>query len=494
MEDDEDKILDDKYIIINDDFSCGGTAVVQIVQGKLSGLLYAAKVYNEPDKISKYINNEINILKFITEKKIPYIINYVGDGQGPITGPKSEKNEDKKYLILELASKGELVNYIYYSEKGFTETFSKVISRDILESIKALHSMGICHRDIKTDNVILDDNFNPKLCDFGYSIHYKDINNIKPNKQSIGDKKFIPPQMHNKQPYNAFKAEIFNFGVLLFYLVTGKFGFESSANSNEKYNCIKEHKFEEYWNILDADEKIKTNIKNLSPEFKKLYCKIVSYNEDERPSIDQILNDDWFKEIRDMDSKQYEELRNKLIIEFSKREDIYIKKSQKEAETDKDDETTPGYSNLDDECIKKEYFNSSLTPQRISSKKIKNMKHFIKIVGNLKPDIFMNYLANKLASKEIYEIQESNDDTLEFDITNENEDEENEDNDNDINSDNEEDEEELEYISQKKLTIQLKLFETEKKEFILRFMKKSGRLDDYYKALEEIMKEAESLL
>ena len=485
MEDNDNVIiLDNKYKIIYDKFGEGGTATVEIVQEKSSENYYAAKIYDNPKAILKYIINEINILKFISKHKIPYTIKYIDDGSGPIIG--REKVEIRKYLILEYASKGELLNYIYFPKEGFKEIYSKIISQKLLESLKALHNLGICHRDIKTDNIILDDNFIPKICDFGFSIQYQDKNDIKPNRQKVGDTRFIPPQMFNKQPYNTFKADIFNFGVLLFYLVTGQFGFESSSNSDENYKYIKEHKFEEYWNIFDNDEKIK----NLSPEFKKLYFKIVSYNEEERPSIDQILNDDWFKEIKDIDSKQYELLEDELKKEFSKREEIYLEFCQEEVETDVEEETSSGYNNLDDECIKKEYFNSSLSPKQINSKKIKYMKNFIKIVGNLRPDIFMNLLANKIASKKIYEIKES-DDSLEFDIINENENEEEGIEEED--TDNKGEEEELEYI-QYKIIIQVKLFETEKKEYFLRFIKKSGKLEDYYKILKEIIKETKSLL
>ena len=487
MENNNKNTLDNKYEIIDDEFGVGGTAIVKIVKKILSENLYAAKIYYNPEEISKYITNEINILKYITEKKIPYITNYIDDGKGPLINDEAEEEEDKKYLILEYAPKGELLNYIYFPQKGFKEIYSKMIFQKILESIKALHNLGICHRDLKSDNIILDDNFNPKICDFGYSIHYEDKNNIKPNRQKIGDKSHIPPQMYYNQPYNTFKADIFNLGVILFYIITGKFGFESSNKNNEKYNYIKEHKFEQFWNTFEIDE----NIKNLSPEFKNLYFKIVSYNEEERPSIDEILNDEWFNEIRNLDSNKYKELNDKLIEDFFEREKIYIENSQIEVETDIEDETSAGYNNLDNETIKKEYFSSNISPKKINLKSIKNMKNFIKIIGNLKPNVFMNYLANKIESKNIYEIQESQD-SLEFDLIYEKEEED--DNDDGDNSNNEEEDQDIEYIPEKKIIIQVKLLETEKNEHYLKFMKKLGNLEEYYKILEDIIKETKTLL
>lgn len=45
----------------------------------------------------------------------------------------------------------------------------KKITREILEGLKFIHSKSICHRDLKPDNILLDEKLNVKLCDFGSS-------------------------------------------------------------------------------------------------------------------------------------------------------------------------------------------------------------------------------------------------------------------------------------------------------------------------------------
>ena len=53
---------------------------------------------------------------------------------------------------------------IYYPETGLDEDLSKVLFYKIFNAIKKCHDSNICIRDIKLENILLDDNYNPILC------------------------------------------------------------------------------------------------------------------------------------------------------------------------------------------------------------------------------------------------------------------------------------------------------------------------------------------
>lgn len=53
--------------------------------------------------------------------------------------------------------------------RRFTEVLCKKIIRRIAHALSYLHSKNIAHRDIKLENIILDDSLSPKLIDFGFS-------------------------------------------------------------------------------------------------------------------------------------------------------------------------------------------------------------------------------------------------------------------------------------------------------------------------------------
>ena len=81
---------------------------------------------------------------------------------------------------------------------------------------------------------------------------------------------------------------------------------------------IEKQKFDEYFLCV-----YKNIIINNSDEFKNLFWKMVDFNENQRPSIEVILNDPWFNEIRNLDNQQMGQLNQDLRNELAQR-DIQI--------------------------------------------------------------------------------------------------------------------------------------------------------------------------
>ena len=126
--DDNSKVIGkigDKYIILQK-LSYGGEANIFSVKDIKSNLIYAAKIQKIKDASQE---NEIRILNFLKSKNTPNIINIIQSGKGIIIRNGREP-ETLNYLILELASKKSLFEYIHFPDNGdgFGETYSKVIS------------------------------------------------------------------------------------------------------------------------------------------------------------------------------------------------------------------------------------------------------------------------------------------------------------------------------------------------------------------------------
>ena len=496
MENESENLIDNRYIILNK-IGNGGSAKVFIVEEKSTGHIYAAKVLKDYDderkkrSIEKMFNNEITILIHLKNKiDNLYITNIINNGSGEIKR-LNRPTSTNKYLILEYAEKGCLFDYIYYPETFLKERYGKLIFQKILKGIQVCHQSMIFHRDIKLENILLDNNYNPKICDFGLAKI-----NQKKAIEPYGTQSYAAPEVLSNRLYDCSKIDIFSLGVTLFYLINRKPPFKKKAVSNDELDSlIKSKSFDSYWNKLKENG---IGIE-LSEQFKKLYISMVLFESQNRPNIEDILNSEWLKEIRDLNNEQINELENEVKKEFDKREIIIKEKKKKNILAEgissllNESDTRGGTEEI------KTYFDYNLKPKFIEDENLIKNYNFIKIKGNLNPSNFMNLLANKI--NKLFEdkclIEESKY-MLKFNVIFEDEnEEEDDDNENEENEEKEEKEEkeennedgkdkEDENIINRECIIQVKLFENNNKEYLLRFAKKCGELEDYYKNVDKI--------
>ena len=186
---DEQDILDNKYSIIKR-LGSGGQAVVYLVKEKVSNNEYAAKMMEDEKNIEK----EIRLNKKISSVNppIPYVIRFINEGIGSfIRGGNNLENQ--KYYLFEYASKYNLLKYITIGQ-GFGEECGKLLFHKILLGVQAIHKIGIYHLDLKTDKIIIDKYYNPKICDFCLA-----SDNSGKLTDSFGTDCYKPPQLFVKK-------------------------------------------------------------------------------------------------------------------------------------------------------------------------------------------------------------------------------------------------------------------------------------------------------
>ena len=286
--------IDNKYII-QKELGVGAYSIVYQVKEKEKGEEYAAKV------IIHYQKNEIKVSQILSSTNSPYIIKFIKFDQGEIK--VRNKVEFRSYIIYELCPKGSLEKYLSYGLGGFDENQSKFIFSEILIGIQECHKKGICHLDIKAENIFLGNEFNIKIGDFGFSSTNSFL------EGDYGTRGYKAPEVTNDKEYDGIKADIFSLGVLLLNIRTGKFLFKEANESKEKtvYDLVKD-KDQRIWNIVESND-----ITGLSDEFKSLFLRMVSLNPKDRPSIDDILKDKWFNLSKEERIKVAGEVRNEFI-------------------------------------------------------------------------------------------------------------------------------------------------------------------------------------
>ena len=233
-------ILDGRYILM-EKLGEGYSSEVYKVKDNLSNKIYAAKIFNKnsPSIKTEIENNEIISQNF--NPQIPNFIQFITSSVGPFELKKNSQNNDapenKAYIIFELGTKGELLKYIKCTNEKLDERFVKVIIIELVKAVRYLHVLGLCHRDLKLDNIALSgDQYTLKLLDFGFSSKIIRTNDGKAEYQTeyLGTERYAAPEVLKCIPYDGEKADIFSLGAILFNLRTNSPGFYQAKYYNPK--------------------------------------------------------------------------------------------------------------------------------------------------------------------------------------------------------------------------------------------------------------------
>ncbi|KAM9410794.1 NUAK family SNF1-like kinase 2 [Pholidichthys leucotaenia] len=167
------------------------------------------KIKDEQDLV--HIRREIEIMSSLCH---PHII----------TIYEVFENKDKIVIVMEYASQGDLYDYIC-DRKNISEREARHFFRQIVSAVHYCHQNGIVHRDLKLENILLDDNGNVKIADFGLSNLYSGDEFLQ---TFCGSPLYASPEIVNGRPYRGPEVDTWSLGVLLYTLVHGTMPFDGN--------------------------------------------------------------------------------------------------------------------------------------------------------------------------------------------------------------------------------------------------------------------------
>ncbi|XP_017085437.2 serine-rich adhesin for platelets isoform X5 [Drosophila eugracilis] len=134
------------------------------------------------------------------------------------------ENREKMVLVMEFAAGGELYDYLS-ERKVLTEEEARRIFRQVATAVYYCHKHKICHRDLKLENILLDENGNAKIADFGLSNVFDDQRLLG---TFCGSPLYASPEIVEGTPYQGPEVDCWSLGVLLYTLVYGSMPFDGS--------------------------------------------------------------------------------------------------------------------------------------------------------------------------------------------------------------------------------------------------------------------------
>ncbi|KAK8898040.1 hypothetical protein M9Y10_000300 [Tritrichomonas musculus] len=172
--------------------------------------IYVAKYLNTDNGFDfekfKYFMNEYEILTMLNH---PNIIKVYGFYNGD--------DETSPMILMEYCSNSlhdEIVN------KRLNDYEKAIIVYQIVEGFKYVHFKNIIHRDVKAQNILINDNKTVKICDFGFS------KLMIPNEVSmsvcVGTFKYMAPELFKSDTHYTSKVDIYSFGILLYFIICGE--------------------------------------------------------------------------------------------------------------------------------------------------------------------------------------------------------------------------------------------------------------------------------
>ncbi|XP_026092335.1 hormonally up-regulated neu tumor-associated kinase homolog A-like [Carassius auratus] len=134
------------------------------------------------------------------------------------------ETENCYYMAMELCRGGDLMDRIC-ERKRLEEREVRRYTRQILSAVEHLHRHGIVHRDLKIENLLLDELNNIKIVDFGLSNTLKaDCLSLELLNTQCGSPAYAAPELLAHKKYGS-KVDVWSVGVSMFAMLTGTLPF-----------------------------------------------------------------------------------------------------------------------------------------------------------------------------------------------------------------------------------------------------------------------------
>ncbi|CAD8189500.1 unnamed protein product [Paramecium octaurelia] len=193
---------------------------------------------NQQSKLEK----EVNILFELKQQKHKSILEI----------DEIYKESNEIIFIMKYCRGGTLYSYILERKQQFEQSEIKCIMKRLLKGVKHLHKLGIIHRDLKLDNIVLEnenDIKSIKIIDFGFAVEFGYQNIMR-----CGTPGYMAPEILNQEDYNEL-VDIYSLGSVFHALSSGQKLYPEYKDKNHLVFLNKLNKYKVSSKIIDTEQR-----------------------------------------------------------------------------------------------------------------------------------------------------------------------------------------------------------------------------------------------
>jgi len=243
----------------------GSEGVVRLGVHRRLGTLHAVKIINKRGQQQSRLNREVAANLKLKHKCIVEVQEVI-------------ENADFMFIIMEYVNGGSLESYVS-KKKPLDERVARKYAADLVDAFVTVHQQGVCHRDLRIENLLLDSKSELKIADFGHAGLFRAGYDIF-STMAVGSTSHMAPEQLEGANYSGEKLDVWSFAIILHFFLAGYNPFESNSTIQESLQ-----------NIRNA------NLSNLSPllspDARDLISKCLSRDFSERPSWEEISHHPW---------------------------------------------------------------------------------------------------------------------------------------------------------------------------------------------------------